>query len=287
MEKIKKKSGFTLVECIVAMAVFSIMALLLMMILSVAVTQKNKNIKLEHELDEQVNDIAEEGDVTATPIDDTTIIFKQGDKELTYKKSDGSEIKMEIPKDGVDNLEADKITSKKEQESNITSFKYDFGGYTGYLMGTGSGNGEENGGSASISNVYGGAEVINKIVQIHNVEVKEFTKTDGKGNSIPTKSVTLKAKFSVKNNSEYKAVKIALPVDAVITENKVIKNATVLSIAKNVIRIEPSADGDVEVDFTFEMEKNQYDAVFKNVKYYFEGTDSTASPANAEMNKEE
>lgn len=45
--KLKSKKGFTLVECVVAMAVLAIMSLLLMMILNVTVMTRNSNMKTE------------------------------------------------------------------------------------------------------------------------------------------------------------------------------------------------------------------------------------------------
>lgn len=53
-KKGKFKGGFTLVECVVAMAVLAIMSLLLMMILSVTVNRRNKNMEQERAIDTQV-----------------------------------------------------------------------------------------------------------------------------------------------------------------------------------------------------------------------------------------
>ncbi|MDE6579467.1 MAG: type II secretion system GspH family protein, partial [Ruminiclostridium sp.] len=47
MKKLRRKNGFTLVECVVAMAVLAIMSLLLTMILSVTLKTRNSNMQLE------------------------------------------------------------------------------------------------------------------------------------------------------------------------------------------------------------------------------------------------
>lgn len=57
MKKHRKNSGFTLVECVVAMAVLAVMALGLLMILSVTVRQRNANTQIERDVDSQVDKV--------------------------------------------------------------------------------------------------------------------------------------------------------------------------------------------------------------------------------------
>ena len=57
MKKLRKNSGFTIVECVVAMAVLAVMALGLMMILNATVRQRNLNTQLERDVDSQVDKV--------------------------------------------------------------------------------------------------------------------------------------------------------------------------------------------------------------------------------------
>ena len=57
MKKLRKNSGFTLVECVVAMAVLAVMTLGLLMILSVTVRQRNQNTQTERDMDYQVEQV--------------------------------------------------------------------------------------------------------------------------------------------------------------------------------------------------------------------------------------
>ena len=74
MRKLRKNGGFTLVECVVAMAVLAVMTLGLMMILSVTVKQRNLNTQKERNIDEQVEQVyVDDKDVKYTDVDDILI----------------------------------------------------------------------------------------------------------------------------------------------------------------------------------------------------------------------
>ena len=64
MKKLRKNSGFTLVECVVAMAVLAVMTLGLLMILSVTVRQRNQNTQAERDVDYQVEQVVQGNTVT-------------------------------------------------------------------------------------------------------------------------------------------------------------------------------------------------------------------------------
>ena len=59
MKKLLKNSGFTLLECIVAMAVLAVMTLGLLMILNVTVKQRNENSEIERSVDNQAENIVQ------------------------------------------------------------------------------------------------------------------------------------------------------------------------------------------------------------------------------------
>lgn len=60
MKRLIKKCGFSLVECIVAMAVLSIMSLMLATILTASINTRNKNMSIERDLDKQIDNAVKE-----------------------------------------------------------------------------------------------------------------------------------------------------------------------------------------------------------------------------------
>lgn len=72
------KKGFTLVECVVAMAILVVMALLLSMLLTATVNLRNHNKTVENEIDEQVDKLASKQDLTEQAITDSGISFNNG-----------------------------------------------------------------------------------------------------------------------------------------------------------------------------------------------------------------
>lgn len=81
MEKLRKKAGFTLVECVVAMAVLAVMTVALFMILSVTARQRIQSAQLEWDVDNQVEQIAQ-GNGTATEP------FKNGEGNIAFENAD-------------------------------------------------------------------------------------------------------------------------------------------------------------------------------------------------------
>lgn len=69
MKKLRKNSGFTLVECLVAMAVLAVMTVGLMMILNATVRQRNHNMQLERDVDKQVEQVINQDDTVVTKED--------------------------------------------------------------------------------------------------------------------------------------------------------------------------------------------------------------------------
>lgn len=85
MKKMRKNSGFTLVECVVAMAVLAVMTVALMMILNVTVKQRNANMKAENDIDSQVEKLYQSG-TKSEPISNADIDFGNGIKISGAKK---------------------------------------------------------------------------------------------------------------------------------------------------------------------------------------------------------
>lgn len=80
MKRFNKKSGFTLVECVVAMAILAVMTLFLAMMMQIIVNLRNYNTKMEKDIDEQANHIVNADGVVEQELtgDDGKIDFGDG-----------------------------------------------------------------------------------------------------------------------------------------------------------------------------------------------------------------
>ena len=75
MKKLLKRKGFTLVECIVAIAIFALMSALVMQILALSIRQYRSNHHIEMDMDEQIKDIAEDNELIERETTDIAIEF--------------------------------------------------------------------------------------------------------------------------------------------------------------------------------------------------------------------
>lgn len=127
MKPLKSKKGFTLVECVVAMAVLAIMSLLLTMILSVTLAQRNSNIKSEKEIDKQVeNIVGDKGTVETKDISSDIKFFANGAElgDVIPGNTDGAKAeKIEHQGDGVnfDSLDYDLTAIRNSRTSPTES----------------------------------------------------------------------------------------------------------------------------------------------------------------------
>ncbi len=77
------KKGFTLVECVVAMAILVVMALLLSMLLTATVNLRNHNVKVENQIDDQVEAIAQKDALISEDVDAAKADIKIGGKTIS------------------------------------------------------------------------------------------------------------------------------------------------------------------------------------------------------------
>ena len=94
------KSGFTLAEIIIAIAIFSIMMAMIMQMLQLSIAQRNENLKYAKSLNQQQDALVVNGKDTSLLPEDTTF---DGKVNLSFKKdpTDGSETPLDIGMDYV------------------------------------------------------------------------------------------------------------------------------------------------------------------------------------------
>ncbi len=272
MKKLRNKKGFTLVECIVAMAVLAIMSLMLMMILNITVAARNNNMSLEKELDKQVEQLVQ------APTTSETISQKI---EFIQESGGTSAIIDAIPKDGDEHIKAEKVYNDGHT-NEIDAIKYDFDNYDKFEQIKKGGGATPDPGN-SVDKVYGSANTSS--VHIYQQSVNDNYNADG--TPAQTKTIVLRVSFSVSSFSAdvdtVKSIKVTLPPTAADIQVTGSSQALALLVTDNVLRVEPTADGAVYADVSFVLTDDVFDNEYKSVKYYYEGAGS-GSPANLNKN---
>ena len=268
MRRIRNNSGFTLIECIIAMAVLATMSLLLMMVLNVTVLTRNNNRDTEREIDKQVEKIVAGAETETQPMG----------KEIVFKGKDGYEEAIPIPGANMaadDNrkngLQGDKVfIPDNKAEVDILDYNFD-----NYLLFEDIKNAEDDDSdddSGESSRKLRGAAANS----VHITETCTNIGTD--------KNVTLNVKFSAIKKGDEIAIKVELPSGIYDISLNPVKNCgienvgeakvkrTVL-ISDNVVRIQPIATGDTEVNITYTIPSSIYDSAYVCVHRYFSNDD--------------
>ncbi|MBD5104555.1 MAG: prepilin-type N-terminal cleavage/methylation domain-containing protein [Ruminococcaceae bacterium] len=269
MKKFKSKKGFTLVECVVAMAVLAIMSLLLMMILNVTIKTRNNNMYMERELDQQVDQLVK---APATAEAQTQKI------EFVQDLGGVTTVIDAIPGDGSDGMKAKKIYNDG-YDAELDALDYDYDNYQkfkdiakGVVVGSPA--------PAGSDLVYGAADVESGTSGY--ITITEITPCADNGNG--TKTVTMKVSTNVLSASKLLAIKVTLPSTAskitLVSETNAGNNDSgiyspgTMAVSDNVVRIEPNGAGYVESTFTFVVESDDYDNNYVCAKNFYTGSGS-------------
>ncbi len=261
MKKIKNNNGFSLVECIVAMAVLTIMSLLLTMILSVTLNARNSNMIDENAIDSQVNKIASNDTNGVLPEDYTN--------SIPLKSGGWSEL---IPGNNVNGAKAYKKTYDGE-DIKLSVLEYDFSSYD------------------YSKSIPGGADPVptptppkkTYKAELPNGFVEDKVKIKDNTSATPptlvqnvdgTYTVIWEVSFNAKEKAPEKSVKLKLPIGASmikVSESKT--NCDVCAISNNVVRFGIAVDGDkglVSAKISFVLNQSDFDN-YINVAAYFTG----------------
>lgn len=223
MKKLRKNSGFTLVECIVAMAVLAVLMVGLLMIMSVIVRQRNDNTTMERNIDNQVEQIVQ-GNGTAVDL-------TGGDIDFGGYKISG----------------AQKVYFDDAGDLQIGSLKYDVGSssYEGDPDGEGNKapdgeyNGQQNNPLAD-AKVYGALETTAKNAEGKStITVTQQSKTD---NADGTTTLVWRIDFNVSGTGgSEKSIKIVFPSYGTLVAYTIQAGSEcyVHKIGYNTVRFEP------------------------------------------------
>lgn len=107
MKKLLKRKGFTLVECIVAIAIFALMSALVMQILALSIRQYRSNHHIEMDMDTQIQNIAMDNNLLERETTDIAIEFIKDGGTGTVGKIEIDDVTIQKPgaTDSSDRLE--------------------------------------------------------------------------------------------------------------------------------------------------------------------------------------
>lgn len=279
MKKIKNKSGFTLVECVIAMAILVIMSLLLMMLLTASINARNNNRQLESNLDGQVNQLVADVGLAQDAYEETIQFEVAIPGEANYVET--------IPVAGTDamgvdnGLDADKIYVPNN-EAEVDILEYDFEDYQ-HFKDIKDGNLPGNPASPTLGKAYGGAKING------NIEIDETGKTDiTEGSDVVGYSVTLKISCNVTQCSTTAGIKLVLPSGVYNVKKGSCTNVTTLAlVSSDTIRIQPAlgtdenqAPGNISAEVKFDISKSDYENRFKSVGEFYGSSNISSTHAS-------
>lgn len=97
MKKLLKRKGFTLVECIVAIAIFALMSALVMQILALSIRQYRSNHHIEMDMDAQIQNIAMDNGLLERDTTDIAIEFIKDGGTGTVGKIEIDDVTIQKP----------------------------------------------------------------------------------------------------------------------------------------------------------------------------------------------
>lgn len=247
LKRLKKNKGFTLVECVVALALLAIMSTMLMTILSMASQVHAANRSAEQAMDEQVVGMAQ-GSITETTDVEPVIQFYNGTNAVA--SIDGSTT-------GVD------VHFNRDSSSTypLGGMNFDCQSYQDFVTEEAGGAG----GSESNARVYGACDTSS--VQIVQAE-STLDSTTG------TYTIKWQCSFSVSTNSDILAMKIVMPIGAEYQSSSGTACNTLL-ISDRIVRIQPTVVGGCSAVITFTLSESSYNSFYRSFANYMRNKSSS------------
>lgn len=256
MYKIKSKKGFTLVECVVAMAVLAIMSLLLMMMLTVTINARNNNRNLENDIDRQVDLLAGVGADTAAYT--SQIAFEGPDGTGTFTEIIPAKGEIDASDGQPYNIDAEKYYDSAA-DAALGVIKYDFSNYKKFVeIKNGGGTTNPPPPVSGTGKMYGSEKA--------QITISESV-VDGSGE----KTVTWTVSYTPATIAKEMSVKVVLPAGWHDLSFSNTSASRMLLIEDNTVRI-GSEDSSITASMTFTISDDSYTAYGGLDKYFKNGT---------------
>lgn len=266
MKRLRKKSGFTLVECVVAMAILAVMSLLLAMMLQITIDLRNHNRAIEDEVDGQVENLVDaDGAVATESIDGADIDFGNdvvinGDKANKVYFDNAENVQLGALDYGIKPAFGAKPPVDPDEDTETP-------------------DGEEPPVDNSGRKVYG-ADVTSSVM------IQEDSSTLDPATNLYIKK--WKITFDANGCSDVKSIKIAFPDRAKLISAENIINCDIHNLGNRVVGVKPKNDGAVSVLVEFTISPDDYvyyeetdteytNPIPENFKHYFTGSGSGAN----------
>ncbi len=260
MKKIlKRNKGFTLVECIVAIAIFALMSALVMQILALSIRQYRSNHNVEKDMDNQIQAIVDANNLLDRETTDIAFKFVSASGATNNFTVNDVVVKQDSSTDvGMDRLELNTFDASISDDPNAADK-------------------DKNNGAGMVT------------ADIHTYGTKGITSIYISDQSTPPAeegspynmhfAVKVTDTDSILSKAESNAFKISIPTQA---RNVVVTVPTTMSYAilgggsirffdKSISSKETSYDG---IHITFTLDKEVYDAQYKSFAKYFIAPDN-------------
>lgn len=259
LKRLKQNKGFSLVECIMAIAVLAIMSLIVITLLSSAASLRQSNISAEQQIEDQLKDIAQGAAQTTA-----------AEPEIAFYK-DGAQVAVIKPTDLSDPNSEDGISVNKQYRDDtvfpVDALDFDYEAYEEDVI-------EENGGiggQEANKRVYGAADTSSVTVQKVSENLSDGVYT-----------IKWQCQFNVSDVDKNKAIKVVAPIGAKITKTSSVSGGNMRSISQRIMRIEPTVSGTCTATFEFRISQDDYDNYYRSFANYMrcKGKDDTIDTSN-------
>lgn len=261
-QRLKRQKGFTLVECIVAIFIFAIMAAIVSMILTLAIDAHGTNTAVEKDIDNQVENIVKDESLTSAGSQTIVFDFQKGDGVTSGANAGNVTVSdAVIQKDNNtsnddDRLEINKITATITPESTTSE--------------------------------GGGGGMITDDTHLYGTKGLKFIQVKATSTLNPSTDVyTVKFEFVIDDtdlvlNHKGTSLKFVLPegtLNAVINKNDNTLNYSLLS--NKTIRLTKASITSTTKQYkpiiTINISKDDYDANYGTLAKYFVSPTSTST----------
>lgn len=263
MKRHRKNSGFTLVECVVAMAVLAVMMVGVLMLMNAIVKQRNRNIEIERDIDDQVEQVVQNGGKHSEDVDKIDIGGYKVDAQKVYNDPKNGDLQIGQIKFGEGSSPEPEPepgttaeTSKPvEQPPPENKHENPLEGVLVY-------------GSVETNLKTGGKSYITVSQVGYTENLTDDDNDPATPNIHTTTTLTWQIEFNpISSTREDKSIKVVFPSYAkmIFSENNVSYphinqgNCNVHRLSDNIVRIEPTGTGNIQVQVRFTIPADKYD----------------------------